>query len=579
MQKLILLFGLILIPVALLCGRPAYLRHKEARCLRQAEAFLANGDRDNASLCARQVLQLNVTNVSACLVMARLAERSGSPAALDWLVRVCQLAPTPAHQLNLAACALHFERPPYNLAARALGGLKPTANRLPAFQVLSAELALKLNRSDEAAEFFKEAARLEPRNGLHRLNLAVLELQSTNLAQANTARAVLHRLSSDATLGPFALRWLKADALQRGKAAEAESMSVRLIAHPRAQLADQLDYLAILQLLSAGVTNRSSPATDPVARTIRSLAGVPVPAEVESRLRSIQAQVATNALQVYWVSEWMGSHGLAAQGLTWVAGLDPKLRKRQPLPLAEANLYLAREDWPGLERFLQPQNWGELEFLRLALWARAAWGQNRAASGQAHWSGAVRVADGLGALNLLLGLASDWGAESESILWQIGRRYPREDWAWNELERRYLAGGNTRGLNRVAGARIQAPEGVNDSTNRNNFAATSLLLGINLVQAHALARELYRHRPADLLSASTYAYSLHLQGRTAEALAVLERFQARIINTPSVALYYGLLLQGAGQTNRARPFLEMAAKTNLLPEEQRLLSRARTADF
>jgi hypothetical protein len=175
---------------------------------------------------------------------------------------------------------------------------------------------------------------------------------------------------------------------------------------------------------------------------------------------------------------------------------------------------------------------------------------------------------------LLLRLAAEWGRDQESVLWKIGRRFSREQWALRELERRYIAAGNTRGLNNVYSALETSNNNPSDWTNRNNLAATSLLLQINLSRAHQTAREIYGHNPDDPTLASTYAFSLHLQGRTQEGLAVFERLQAKALTQPPIAFYYGVLLANAGQTSRASRFLALADRARLLPEEKDLLERA-----
>src|SRR5579872_7169699 len=251
MKRLIIPFSVVLLLASgigcCLYGWPSYKRYKESRGLRMASLFLAKGDLSNASISARQVLQLNPANVGACQMIAELAERAGSPAALDWLERVAVLAPIPANKLKLAACALRFERPPYPLAARTLRELDPDHRALPAFHVLSAELALKLSRVSEAAAHFEQASMLEPTNSLHRFNLAVLQLQSTNLPIAERARLALETLSSHTNLGLLALRWLIANDLRRNDLVNAEALSGRLLTQPRASLEDRLRHLAILQ--------------------------------------------------------------------------------------------------------------------------------------------------------------------------------------------------------------------------------------------------------------------------------------------------------------------------------------------
>lgn len=547
-------------------GWPAYRQYKQGRGVSRAEASLARGDFAAASLSARQVLQINPRNIEACQLMARLAESSRSPAALDWYLRVVDAAPTIKNRLNLAACALRFERSPFPVASRTLAELEVSARDLAAFHALAAQLALKANHVENAAEHLRTAQRLEPANQLHRFNLAALDLQSAKLA--GSAQRELETLSSDPHLGPLALRWLIADASRRKKLRRAVELSERVLALPAATIDDRLTYLTILQSLEQ---NDHRPSLSEQAAALQ--AKQP---KFQEFLQSFQAQASSNSLQVYALCEWMGSHGLADSALRWSKALEDPAGKAQPVRMAIANLYLAKSDWLELEHCLSTDKWNELEFLRLAMLARAAWGQDRQSAGNAFWGRAVRAAgDQLGALVVLARLSQDWNRSSEEPLWQVVRRFPREGWARDELERRYLAEGNTHGLNLLQGSALSEGGAASDITNRNNFACTSLLLGINLPQAHAIARELYTAHSEDPVLASTFAYSLHLQKRTTEALAVLERFDRRTLESPNIALYYGALLAADGQSERSGPFLASAARAPMLPEEKLLLQRSR----
>ena len=132
----------------------------------------------NGSLCARQVLSLNPSNLAACQLMAGLAEMAGSPALLDWRRRIAEVSPTPENRLSLASTALRLQRPPYPLTAQILDDLRAAATNLPDFHVVSADLAIRLKELDKAELHFAAAARLEPTNELHQLNLATLRLAS-----------------------------------------------------------------------------------------------------------------------------------------------------------------------------------------------------------------------------------------------------------------------------------------------------------------------------------------------------------------------------------------------------------------
>jgi predicted Zn-dependent protease len=96
-----------------------------------------------------------------------------------------------------------------------------------------------------------------------------------------------------------------------------------------------------------------------------------------------------------------------------------------------------------------------------------------------------------------------------------------------------------------------------------------------LAQAYRLAKEAYAQKPDDPFIASTYAYSLHLQGRTREGATAMEMLKSELLEQPSVSLYYGVLLSVLGDTNRAVHFLMIAKnKGQLLPEEKYLLVNA-----
>ena len=552
MKKAILVAGIIVIigaPGLWFYGRPAYHRHKEARSLEQAKKFMASGDYRNASLSARQTFQLNPRNLDACRIIAELGEKSRSPDVLDWRRRIAALAPTVENKLILASTELRVQGPPYPLAAQTLEELGASAKDVAAYHVLCAELALKLNKTSEAAAQFEEASRLEPTNELHQLNLAVLRLQSTNASLASGARATLERLRASTNVGAVALRWLVAENVRRKDLATALHFSLQLLADPHSVLDDRLEHLSILRQ-----------AKNP---------------ESDAYLSTLQRNVTTNTAEVYAISAWMVHHGLAEDAISWLSHFPAALRAEQPVPLAFVDCYLIKKDWSDLETFLGDQRWGDLEFERAAFLSLAASEQQHGLAAEARWRTAVREAgDRLGALTVLISMASRWGQEKheEDLLWQVAQRFPREKWALLELKRLYFATGNTLGLNKLFAA--LASYDPKDFEARNNLAATSLLLKLNLPKAHELAKEVYIQHPEEAIVISTYAYSLHLQGRSKEGLAALERLKPEVLENPSVALYYGVLLVALGETNKASQYLGIAQRAFLLPEEKALLAEA-----
>ena len=179
------------------------------------------------------------------------------------------------------------------------------------------------------------------------------------------------------------------------------------------------------------------------------------------------------------------------------------------------------------------------------------------------------------ALNALLELAGRWEMKNEQVdlLRRVLQRFPDAIWAQEDLERIYFTSGNTRALYQFCSERLQlSPKNVEL---KNNLAATALLLKTNLTQAFRLAAEAYAGQTNDPSVVVTYAYALHLQGRTRDGVAALEKLKSESLGKPSRALYYGVLLSSLGQNAKAAPFLALAEKdSQLLPEEKQLLAKA-----
>lgn len=116
-----------------------------------------------------------------------------------------------------------------------------------------------------------------------------------------------------------------------------------------------------------------------------------------------------------------------------------------------------------------------------------------------------------------------------------------------------------------------------DVAEKNNVAALSLLLNIQTNRAHQMAREVYQKNPSNDVFASTYAYSLQLQGRTAEALKIAGSISEKHLESPSLAVYYALLLVAAEQPDKAKKYLSIAETGKLLPEERAMLVAAKAA--
>src|ERR1039457_7102545 len=91
-----------------------------------------------------------------------------------------------------------------------------------------------------------------------------------------------------------------------------------------------------------------------------------------------------------------------------------------------------------------------------------------------------------------------------------------------------------------------------DLSSKNNLVMTALLLDAQELKPHDLARELYQKGATNSSYASTYAFSLHLQKKDAEALKVMQQLPPKALEDPSIAGYYGLILKATGNPDKAR---------------------------
>ena len=68
---------------------------------------------------------------------------------------------------------------------------------------------------------------------------------------------------------------------------------------------------------------------------------------------------------------------------------------------------------------------------------------------------------------------------------------------------------------------------------------------------------------------------MYLQGKKTEALRVLDSLKPQQLETVSVAACYGILLEATGNRAKAKKYLDLASKVQMLPEERKLIDSAK----
>lgn len=529
-------------------GLPKYRRYMERQYAAQARGFFERGDLMRANLRARQALGYNQDNPEATWVHAEIADRVRSPQALYWRQRAVFAAPFASNRLALAAAALRSEEMPFPTAARALAEIAPADTNAVNYQMIAGALAIRLSNLPAAQEHFQAALQLEPDNAAARMSLAVVRLQSNDPEAVKDSRTTLGLLSSEGKLGILPLRSLVAESFGRRDYDAAESISSQILTNSQASFSDSMLHLSILK--AAGRTNFS---------------------DFLQHLRNS----ATN--QPAWIGElaaWMNQSGYAAEARDWLAGVAERFPNQPMLRLALADSYVALKQWAELQEFAEGNRWQGLEHVRLAMVSYAV--RQQGVRNKLVWDRALSVASSSpAALNTLARMAENWGwlPETEETLWEAFEKFPNTSWPSLSLHRLLLAKNDAAGFRRLFQA--QARNNPKDPLARNNYAILSLLLGKDVEAACLEAQRLYAASPTNATFASTFAFALHLQGKTREGIEVLRTLQPEALAEPSVAVYYGILLAAAGEKQLAKTYLDKSEHAFLLPPERSLLDVAR----
>ena len=522
---------------------------REKHLARQAREFVASGDYQSAVLAARRVLQLNQNNVAACRVMAETAEIAERAEALSWRQRISTLEPNvPENQLALAATALRFGE--IDLARKALASVAPAVRASVKYCELSGGLALAEKQPAAAEGHFAAALLLEPNNTRLALNLACIRLASTNPKTIEQARADLALLSGNPARRLESLRALASDALARKSHTEAHRWAAQLKSEKRATFSDTLLYLEAAQ------------ASDAAATALL---------ELEERAKDSPAEAVA-------LITWMNRHEMAKPAIEWVLSLPKEVLTAQPVPLAVAESYSFLQDWRVLQEWVEGKNWGEYECFRLAALSHALHRlsptDRSSMESQTAWRAALAATKSRpDRLVPIAQLAEGWGynTEAEEAWWMIANGSENAKAALNALQRLYKSNQDSHGLLRVAKRALELNPA--DLVAANNCASLGLLLTGDS-SARRLATKLHVEYPASTVFSATYAFALHLEGKTGAALKVMETLKEAELRYPAIAAYYFVILVENGNMERAQSFLSAAKQAALLPEEQKLLTDA-----
>jgi Flp pilus assembly protein TadD len=543
--------GLLLVVLLGWGGLHVFHRWQERHLVRRAAGYLAGGDAKTASLNVRRALQLNPDSLEAVRMMAQIAEKAGDGTELTWRRRVVELQPGSIDDaLALVRSALRAGD--LGSAQKALNDIAPLAQQTPAYHAALGRLAEMRNKPADAETHWAKALELAPADTAYQVQLAMLQLGSTDRAKRDAARETLERLRGDTERRAAATRALITDGGMRGEDPQRlRALSAELQSYAEATFNDRILYLEILRQLK-----------DP---------------GFADYLAGLQKQAVTKPTDLASLISWMSNHD-AAEAVRFASTVPADVAAKWPVPLAVAEALTKAQDWAGLHAALGSSDWAAFEFLRRAYLARAFRGEQQQTAGDGEWARAQKAASQHPeALLMLARTVSQWGWQNETLelLWALSKAREIRMEALQLLYQHYAKSGDTGGVYRVLlrSAEI-APD---DLTVQNNLAQVSLLLDADPERARKIAAELAKKEPTNAAYVSTYAFSLYSRGEIEAALQAMETLTPEQLQAPSIAAYYGVILAAAGQKEKAREYLQRGRQTFLLPEEQALIAKAETA--
>lgn len=530
-------------------GYSSYRNWQQRRLIAKANALVSHGDYKHASLDARRLLQINPNSADGFRILARIAEKAGLRAALDWRRRVMDLGvATPNDLILLARAAIRFDEPA--TAEVAMSRLPESAKQTAEYHALLADIALKQRDGVEMERQLSEANRLEPENKDYIMRLAALRLGANNAETRAKGKKTLVELQNDPMQRREATRYLAEDALRQKNTLTALELARLLDSYPDKTYADRLLLLSALQ---AAFDSGFAPF-----------------------LEEMQTTSAEDPERAAALLTWMNMNNLSREAIAWSTKLAPAVIGNKLVQIALSDSFVTAKDWAGLQRLVNSGNWGTVDFLRNAIAARALRELGNEPESAAQWNEAMKkITANSRHIMMLAETVEKWGWRNEAIdlLWLVAKDPVKGDEALGSLYRYFAKNEDTENLYRVLLHRMELHP--NDRNVQNNYAAISLLLNMNTERAQKIAREIHEKEPANPAYASTYAFALHVQGEPKKAAKVMEGLTAEQLRQPEIAAYYGIILAAAGDHARAAEFLDLGEKATLLPQEKALLEKAR----
>lgn len=532
-------------------GSKVYEKWRERGLLEKAATALKEGKFGKAAQMADEVVRRHPDSIAALSILADTAEKQNAEEAVTWRERIARLLPKdPESQLNLASAALRFGK--LDTAREALNRVSAEARESATFHVVAGWLARAEGNFAEQEEQFAAAVKKEPKNDLYQFNLAALQIRSKQTEKSKNARDTLQRLTTVAPYRTGALRALLNDAVERNDPVAADNFAQQLQISSEVTFGDYLLCLNFYRKLDEKKFRRLLEKVKPFA------------ARDPSDLASL--------------IDWMNENGLAGEVVKWIDKLPAMRVSSPPASISVADAYATVRNWSRLKHWTRTGHWGDADYVRLAYAAIAE--RHLRPGNTSEFETTWRSAAGLAADNAerqvtLARLATKWQlpTQAEELWVRVEGNPTTRREALDNLRELYRAKDETTQLYAVLERLHESSP--NEAPITADLARLGLNIGENVERSHQFAKEAYDRAPNDVNCALTYAYSLQLLGRNAEAVSIIESLPSEQLHEVHAAVYVALILAQGSGLGEAKDYVAAAENGKLYPEEKNILQEAK----
>lgn len=491
----------------------------------------------------------NPQSVRAAGMLGDLSSRSGSVAEIIWRKRLVQLEPKKIeHTLAWAQAALTHQDA--RSASYALNLIADQAQTRADYHSLLGMIALQNKDPNRAEVFFQKALSLEPNNPTYKLNLALLQLNSTDLRKIEPSASVLLNLAQNSTVSLEAKRAL-------------------LIHHLKKKNVDQA--LLLAHQIQKDTTH--SPQDELVfLKLLHSLKHQTFQVEEEKFLTKMPN---TPQIIAPWMN-WMLAVDRTPEALSWLNKQEATIKNLPEIKMLTADAYTKIGDWENLESYLKITHFGHLEFIKELMLIHT---QQRAEPKIFLDKYVIYLKEKNPTPSqaaLIAQVMQSWGysEESNALWWKLAKQTKQtkiQAKALEHLRTYYRTQKNTLLSYQVEKLAFDANP--SDAVTANNYAYLSLLLGLEIKNAAEITKSNFAKYPKHPISVSMWAFTLYTQGKFAEGLKIIETLSPAEQTSLGISLYYGILLAENGYTPDAKKILSKVTNGSFFPEELLLLNR------